>query len=225
MRVLPQSNKYTLFYTMNTTAVNESGSVFNGLYLDAFNLRISNFSSSVDDGSYWCQLTVNNTGLRPSDIGSLAFGALPVEDKCSLRRSELIHVEVPPVCAVYAENMTENNPVTDAAHPETTGGVIEPDSTRQTSRSTTASNSITNSSSAPTTATTKEVVEPKRASPSSLYIAIAVVLVAIALAVTTLLIIVFLVRKRRKRDRQSDKHKQKGAISTHTTLVYMVQSL
>ena len=201
-RIVTLSDKYLILDTPSTTAVNDSGSIVDGLYLDNFRFVISNFNSTIDDGSYWCQLSVNNTRLRPSNIGSIAFSSLPVDLKCPLNSNDFVHIETPPVCAeetVYptAEILT----TTTAEQFMPTSGVTTSDGKSDP------------------LATTNGVTVAPTSNSSLPYIIVAVVLAIIAVAVTVLLIVIFFVCKRKRRKTKGDPNKQKGEISSYVGFI------
>ena len=92
------SGKYDFTTTRQPFMVN--GSELSGLFLHEFALTINNFSSSNDDGYYWCQIVVNDSCLlEPSPIGYVALGQFPVE-KCVFDILDFIeYFYMPPICA------------------------------------------------------------------------------------------------------------------------------
>ena len=192
-RILSQSDIYAMSYIAGNTAVSDSDSIVNGLYLDNFRFIINNFNSTIDDGSYWCQLSVNNTQLRPSNIGSIAFSSLPVDNKCAVTSNDFVHIETPPVCAEETVYPTAEFMPTSGVM--TSDGISDP------------------------LATTNAVTVAPTSNSSLPYIIVAVVLAIIAVAATVLLIAIFFVCKRKRRMTKGDPNKQKGEITRYVGFI------
>ena len=113
------SGKYTFSMSRATSAVNDSQSLVDGLFLDVFILTIDNFNSTVDDGYYWCQMVINDSCLEPSDIGHIALNP-SVMNSCSISRFDFIEFEMPQVCAEESPCTTEMTKVTTTIRSKTT---------------------------------------------------------------------------------------------------------
>ena len=77
-------------------------SIVDGLFLNVFELIVENFSTSKDDGYYWCQLVVNDSCLEPSDFGHITFNR-SFTDTCSLSALETVEYKSPQVCALESQ--------------------------------------------------------------------------------------------------------------------------
>ena len=96
-----RSDKYDFTTTRLPPLPIFNSSELNGLILDEFILTISNFSSSNDDGYYWCQIVVNGSCLlEPSPTRIVALSQYSMEkcDNYTYNVLDFIEYDMPPIC-------------------------------------------------------------------------------------------------------------------------------
>lgn len=115
--------KYKFTTTRLPSTVNSSE--LSELFVHEFALTINNFSSSIDDGYYWCQIVVNDScPLEPSPTGYVALGQFPVE-RCKFNILDFIEYDMPPICAEL-ETLCDGETLTTELRRERVSSHINP---------------------------------------------------------------------------------------------------
>ena len=135
-----REGKYELFISERETAINDSQSVVDGLFLYVFSLRIYNFNSSIDDGYYWCQIMIDDCYLQPSTMGLINSSSIKYHCSNGIY-FDLSQYEKSPVCAEVTSCMRTEAPSTASEDATSTPTGLE--LFNQTSELTTATSTFT----------------------------------------------------------------------------------
>ena len=135
--------KYEFFISERSTAINDSNSIVNGLFLDIFSLRIYNFNSSIDGNYYWCQMMMDGCYLQPSAMGLINSNTSNEYYCDKYIYLDLGQYDIQPVCAGVTSCMRTEVPSKSTASEVTTSTSAEIELSNQTSESTTTPSTFT----------------------------------------------------------------------------------